>query len=54
MRKTLTDLIGSTCHADEGDGIINGYIEWDGKIRYIYVQFKELERRLKYEKVKIL
>lgn len=45
--------IGTPCKVGKYPATIIGYIEWGGKLKYVWVKFSENEELLKVDKVKL-
>ena len=54
MIKSRTDFeIGCDCSVQNRTANIIGYLEWNGKLQYVWVKFQEVEELIKPAKVKL-
>ena len=45
--------IGDECSVQKRTAYIIGYMEWNGKLQYLWVKFQEAEELIKPAKVKL-
>jgi len=53
--KTKDDFVfGAKCSVNKSKGILTGYMEWGGKLQYVWVRFGETCELVRPQKVKLV
>ena len=54
MKISSEVVFGDECTVNDSVGILTGYIEWGGKLQYVWVRFGDVCELVKPDKVRLV